>query len=40
MWFTLWSLNRKRENMSVEEKVKEIDGGKRGDAHPDFRYNL
>lgn len=40
MWFTLWSLNRKRENMSVEEKVKEIDGGKRGDAYPDFRYNL
>lgn len=40
MWFTLWGINRKRDNMSVEERVKEIDKGKKGDGHPDFRYNL
>ncbi|KAF2813634.1 major facilitator superfamily transporter [Mytilinidion resinicola] len=40
MFLLLRGLNRKRENMSIEERIKEIDAGKMGDRHPDFRYTL
>ncbi|KAF2013949.1 major facilitator superfamily transporter [Aaosphaeria arxii CBS 175.79] len=40
MYFLLRRLNRKREAMSIEERVREIDSGKMGDRHPDFRYVL
>ena len=40
MFLLLRSLNRKRETMSTEERIREIDSGKMGDRHPDFRYTL
>jgi hypothetical protein len=40
MYFTLRGINRKREVMSIEERIREIDSGKLGDRHPDFRYTL
>ncbi|KAI0594604.1 major facilitator superfamily transporter [Biscogniauxia sp. FL1348] len=38
MWFCLKTINERRDEMSVEEKIQEIDAGKKGDRHPDFRY--
>jgi hypothetical protein len=40
MYFLLRRLNKKREAMSIEERIREIDSGKLGDRHPDFRYTL
>lgn len=40
MWTLLDRLNTKRDRMSMDEKVREIDAGKKGDRHPDFRYIL
>ena len=40
MYFTLRGINKKREVMSIEERIREIDSGKLGDRHPDFRYTL
>ncbi|KAF2792120.1 major facilitator superfamily transporter [Melanomma pulvis-pyrius CBS 109.77] len=40
MFTLLRRLNVKRENMSIEERVRQIDAGKKGDRHPDFRYTL
>jgi hypothetical protein len=40
MFFLLRRLNRQREEMSIEERVREIESGKMGDRHPDFRYTL
>jgi MFS family permease len=40
MYVLLRHLNRKRDAMSIEERVREIDAGKMGDRHPDFRYTL
>jgi MFS family permease len=40
MYTLLRRLNRKREAMSIEERIREIDAGKMGDRHPDFRYTL
>jgi predicted MFS family arabinose efflux permease len=40
MYVLLRHLNRKRDVMSIEERVREIDAGKMGDRHPDFRYTL
>lgn len=41
-YFTMWSIlskiNKKRDRMGMEEKVREIEAGKKGDRHPDFRY--
>lgn len=40
MWSTLSKINKKRDMMDMDEKVREIDAGKKGDRHPDFRYVL
>lgn len=32
--------NRKREAMTEEERQREINSGKTGDFHPDYRYAL
>ena len=40
MWTLLRGLNTKRDRMTMDEKVREIDAGKKGDRHPDFRYIL
>jgi hypothetical protein len=40
MYVLLNRLNQKRESMSIEERIREIDAGKMGDRHPDFRYTL
>ncbi|KAJ4303735.1 hypothetical protein N0V90_002636 [Kalmusia sp. IMI 367209] len=40
MYLLLRRLNKKREGMSIEERIREIDAGKMGDRHPDFRYTL
>lgn len=40
MWTTLNRINHKREAMSIDERVREIDQGRKGDRHPDFRYTL
>lgn len=32
--------NRRRENLAEEQRQAEIDAGKAGDFHPDFRYAL
>ncbi|KAF2727218.1 major facilitator superfamily transporter [Polyplosphaeria fusca] len=40
MFLLLRQLNRKRENMSSDERQREIDAGNMGDRHPDFRYTL
>ncbi|KAF1354183.1 major facilitator superfamily transporter [Lizonia empirigonia] len=40
MYLLVRQLNRKREVMSIDERVREIDSGKMGDRHPDFRYTL
>ncbi|KAI1075416.1 major facilitator superfamily transporter [Whalleya microplaca] len=40
MWLTLRGINMKRDSMSIDDKVKETDAGKKGDRHPDFRYIL
>ncbi|KAI4939261.1 uncharacterized protein J4E92_000545 [Alternaria infectoria] len=40
MYFTLRGINKKRELMSIEERIRQIDSGKLGDRHPDFRYTL
>lgn len=40
MYIVLRRINRKRERMTIEERVREIDSGKLGDRHPDFRYTL
>ncbi|KAF9871414.1 nicotinic acid plasma membrane transporter [Colletotrichum karsti] len=43
-YFTMWTIlnriNNRRENMSIDERSREIDQGKKGDRHPDFRYTL
>ncbi|KAF4877555.1 putative transporter [Colletotrichum siamense] len=43
-YFTMWTLlnkiNNRRDNMSIDERAREIDQGKKGDRHPDFRYTL
>lgn len=40
MWTILKGINSRREAMSIDERVREIDHGKKGDRHPDFRYTL
>ncbi|KAF3800958.1 putative transporter C11D3.18C [Colletotrichum gloeosporioides] len=40
MWTLLNKINNRRENMSIDERAREIDQGKKGDRHPDFRYTL
>jgi MFS family permease len=40
MYVLLQRLNKKRDSMSIEERIREIDGGKLGDRHPDFRYTI
>jgi MFS family permease len=40
MFTLLRALNVKRDNMSIDERAREIDAGKKGDRHPDFRYTL
>ncbi|KAL8321401.1 hypothetical protein RB597_007623 [Gaeumannomyces tritici] len=40
MWAVLRRINDRREAMSVEERVRALDAGKKGDRHPDFRYIL
>ncbi|KAJ4375757.1 hypothetical protein N0V83_001033 [Neocucurbitaria cava] len=40
MYLLLRRINRKREAMSIEERIREIDAGKMGDRHPDFKYTL
>jgi hypothetical protein len=40
MYLLVSRLNKKREEMSIEERIREIDAGKMGDRHPDFRYTL
>ncbi|KAF2850334.1 major facilitator superfamily transporter [Plenodomus tracheiphilus IPT5] len=40
MYVLLRRLNRKREVMSIDERIREIESGKLGDRHPDFRYTL
>ncbi|KAI0128270.1 major facilitator superfamily transporter, partial [Xylariales sp. AK1849] len=40
MFTTLKRINDKRDNMSAEERIRELDAGKKGDRHPDFRYLL
>jgi MFS family permease len=39
-YWLLRRLNQKRDSMSIEERIREIDAGKLGDRHPDFRYTL
>ncbi|KAF1956840.1 major facilitator superfamily transporter [Byssothecium circinans] len=39
-YLLLRRLNRKRDGMSIEERVREIESGKMSDRHPDFRYTL
>ncbi|KAI8231095.1 putative transporter [Colletotrichum sp. SAR 10_96] len=43
-YFTMWTLlnkiNNRRDNMSIDERAREIDQGMKGDRHPDFRYTL
>ncbi|KAJ0316656.1 hypothetical protein Brms1b_005375 [Colletotrichum noveboracense] len=43
-YFTMWTLlnkiNNRRDNMSIDERAREMDQGKKGDRHPDFRYTL
>jgi hypothetical protein len=39
-YFTLRRINKKRHAMPIEERVREIDSGKLGDRHPDFRHRL
>lgn len=40
MYSLMRRLNQKREAMSTDERIREIDSGKMGDHHPDFRYTL
>ncbi|ORY59120.1 major facilitator superfamily transporter [Pseudomassariella vexata] len=40
MFSTLRGINQRKDGMSVEDRVKEIEAGKKGDRHPDFRYVL
>lgn len=40
MFTALRRLNNKRDNMTPEERQAELDEGKNGDRHPDFRYVL
>ncbi|CCF39072.1 major facilitator superfamily transporter [Colletotrichum higginsianum] len=40
MWTWLNRINNKRDNMSIDERSRAIDQGKKGDRHPDFRYTL
>jgi MFS family permease len=40
MFVYLKRQNSRRENMSVDERIREIGAGKKGDHHPDFRYIL
>ncbi|KAI1867761.1 uncharacterized protein JN550_006902 [Neoarthrinium moseri] len=40
MFLALKTLNDKRDTMSTEERAREINSGKKGDRHPDFRYIL
>ncbi|KAI4594982.1 hypothetical protein KJ359_007233 [Pestalotiopsis sp. 9143b] len=40
MYVALKKSNNKRDNMSIEEREREIGAGKTGDRHPDFRYVL
>jgi MFS family permease len=40
MYFLVRRLNQKREAMSIDKRIREIDSGKMGDRHPDFRYTL
>jgi len=40
MYVWLQRINRKRDGMSIEARARQIDSGKLGDRHPDFRYTL
>ena len=40
MWFLLKRHNAQRDNLSPEERQRLISEGRKGDAHPDFRYVL
>ncbi|THV85743.1 MFS general substrate transporter [Aureobasidium pullulans] len=40
LWAYMRSQNKKREAMSEEEREREINAGKDGDYHPDYRYAL
>ena len=40
MYFLVHRMNQKRETMSIDERITEIDSGRMGDRHADFRYIL
>ncbi|ETS82371.1 hypothetical protein PFICI_04247 [Pestalotiopsis fici W106-1] len=40
MWAALKRANDKRDNMNAEDRAMQIEAGKSGDRHPDFRYVL
>jgi MFS family permease len=40
MYVLLQRLNKKRDSMSIEQRIREMDADKLGDRHPDFRYTL
>lgn len=40
LWYILRSANRKRDAMTEEERQHEIEHGKGGDFHPDYRYTI
>lgn len=40
MYVFLRSMNRKRDNLTEDEKTQVLDAGVKGDGHPDFRYTL
>ena len=38
IYFLVFQLNQKREAMSINERVWEVNSGKMGNFHPGFRY--
>lgn len=40
MYTALRRLNARRDKMTADERIRELDAGKKGDGHPDFRYVL
>ncbi|CZT25765.1 related to permease of the major facilitator superfamily [Ramularia collo-cygni] len=40
MFVLLKSMNKKRDRLTQDEKMRMIDAGVKGDRHPDFRYTL
>lgn len=40
LYFYLRRANKRRENMTEDERLREIGAGKTGDFHPDYRYAL